>query len=68
MTEDYLHIVARMADYMATHPYSAHVCLNSLSEYDSNFTPTAVGIFPSANLNQSYILTPLIDLPFQPGV
>ena len=23
MTEIYLHIVARMADYMATHPYTA---------------------------------------------
>ena len=26
MTEIYLHIVARMADYMDTHPYIDHMC------------------------------------------
>ena len=31
MTEIYLHIVARMADYMATHPYYIPVTVGDLS-------------------------------------
>ena len=34
MTEIYLHIVARMADYMATHPYASQIVSNKSSQRD----------------------------------
>ena len=65
MTEIYLHIVARMADYMATHPYS---CATGVCGDASNGgcprsdCPTHLLACPSALLLPSFPSPPTVSV------
>ena len=57
MTEIYLHIVARMADYIATHPYATGTCYESQLAISTDPTDPSAWrmLFPPRNDSVGFI-------------